>query len=103
MLVSPSSYLSIRNDLLNDLDGQRTGNKTLYPSHTIDFIEHFGGGLFTFRPEVRHDHADGMAGLRQGHTGRPAGGHAGFDYAFLTISPHMTPAERGPPRRGLVR
>lgn len=71
MLVSPSSYLSIRNDLLNDLDGQRTGNKTLYPSHTIDFIEHFGGGLFTFRPEVRHDHAhaDGVLGYDKGTRG----------------------------------
>ncbi|WP_460582353.1 outer membrane beta-barrel protein [Hymenobacter arcticus] len=57
VLLSPTSYLSVRNDLLDDIDGQRTGNKTVYSSHTIGYIRHFGGGLFTLRPEARYDHA----------------------------------------------
>ncbi|MBC8083352.1 MAG: outer membrane beta-barrel protein, partial [Hymenobacter sp.] len=68
VLLSPTSYLSVRNDLLNDLDGQRTGNKTLYSSHTVGFIKHLGGGLFTFRPEIRYDnaYADGIRAYDKG-------------------------------------
>ena len=68
VLLSPTSYLSVRNDMLDDIDGQRTGNKTVYSSHTIGYIKHFGGGLFTFRPEVRYDHAyaDGIRAYDKG-------------------------------------
>ncbi|WP_310390873.1 outer membrane beta-barrel protein [Hymenobacter sp.] len=68
VLLSPTSYLSVRNDLLNHLDGQRTGNKTLYSSHTVGYVKHFGGGLFTFRPEIRYDnaYADGIRAYDKG-------------------------------------
>lgn len=57
MLLPPTSYLSVRNDFLDDIDRQRTGNKTVHSSYTIGYIRYFGGGLFTFRPDARYDHA----------------------------------------------
>ena len=52
------NYLSIRNDLLNDPQGQRTGFATLYSSHTIGFVQYLTK-LIYIRPEVRYETAYG--------------------------------------------
>jgi hypothetical protein len=56
ILLSPKSYLSIRNDFLNDPQGNRTGYATAYSSHTVGFIYHFTP-FITARPEVRYETA----------------------------------------------
>lgn len=61
ILASPKSYFTVRNDYLNDLQGQRIGFKTAYSSHTIGFTHYFTPWLFV-RPEVRYEraYADGV-------------------------------------------
>jgi Putative beta-barrel porin-2, OmpL-like. bbp2 len=49
------SYLTIRNDYLNDFKGWRTGYATTYLSHTIGFIHNFTEWI-TIRPEIRYDY-----------------------------------------------
>jgi hypothetical protein len=61
VLFDKKDYLSIRNDLLNDPQANRTGFKTLYTSHTIGFVHYFTDGV-RVRPEVRYEraYADGV-------------------------------------------
>ena len=56
ILLSPKSYLSIRNDFLNDPQGNRTGFATAYSSHTVGFAHHINNTI-TVRPEVRYETA----------------------------------------------
>jgi hypothetical protein len=56
ILLSPKSYISIRNGFLNDINGQRTGFATLYTDHTAGFIYYFSPLLY-IRPEVRYERA----------------------------------------------
>jgi len=56
VLLSAKNYISIRNDFLNDPQGNRTGFVTAYSSHTIGFIYHFNS-IVTVRPEVRYETA----------------------------------------------
>lgn len=56
ILLSPKSYLSIRNDFLNDPQGNRTGFATAYTSHTIGWVHHFND-FITIRPEMRYETA----------------------------------------------
>ena len=63
ILTSPNSYISIRNDYLNDKNGWRTGFKTTYTSHTIGYIHHFTNWL-SIRPEIRYDRTWGDANIR---------------------------------------
>lgn len=58
VLLSAKSYLSIRNDFLNDPQGNRTGFATAYTSHTIGFAHHFNSTI-TMRPEIRYETAYG--------------------------------------------
>src|ERR1700722_4514483 len=55
-LSKTKDYLSIRNDLLNDPQANRTGFKTLYTSHTIGYV-HFFNDYIRIRPEVRYETA----------------------------------------------
>ncbi len=52
------SYISIRNDYLNDRDAWRTGYKTTYISHTLGYIHYITPWLFV-RPEIRYDYTVG--------------------------------------------
>jgi Putative beta-barrel porin-2, OmpL-like. bbp2 len=54
--LSDKNYLSIRNDLLNDPQGQRTGFATAYTSHTVGYIQYLTKLIF-IRPEVRYERA----------------------------------------------
>lgn len=53
---SKSNYMSIRNDLLNDMKGQRTGFPTLYSEHSVMW-GHWIGSTVLFRPELRFEHS----------------------------------------------
>ena len=53
---SKSDYLSLRNELLNDMKGQRTGFKTLYSEHALMW-GHWIGSTVVVRPEVRFERA----------------------------------------------
>jgi hypothetical protein len=50
------SSLSIRNEFVNDLKGQRTGSKTRYTEHLVG-LNFWVGSTVTFRPELRYEHA----------------------------------------------
>lgn len=63
--MSPHDYISIRNDVLDDLKGQRTGYKTLYSEHSIAW-GHWISDLITIRPELRFDRAYDMPAFNFG-------------------------------------
>ena len=56
IFLSAKNYLSIRNDFLNDPQGNRTGYATAFSSHTIGLAHHFND-LITVRPEIRYETA----------------------------------------------
>lgn len=56
VLTGKKDYLSIRNDLLNDPQANRTGFKTLYTSHTVGYVRYFTD-LIRIRPEIRYERA----------------------------------------------
>jgi hypothetical protein len=51
-----SNFVSLRNEYVNDLKGQRTGFKTKYSEHMLSW-NHWIGSTVLFRPEIRYDHA----------------------------------------------
>ena len=56
ILLSPRDYVTIRNDWLNDVQGQRTGYVTPYTELTIGWA-HWITDFILARPEVRYDRA----------------------------------------------
>ena len=54
--LSKKDCLSIRNDFLDDIQGQRTGFPTTYTSHAIGWSHAFTDSL-SVRPELRYDHS----------------------------------------------
>ena len=64
--LTPKDYLSFRNDMLNDLRGQRTGFPTLYTETTLSW-NHWIGDVITFRPELRFDHSWTVPAYDGGH------------------------------------
>jgi hypothetical protein len=54
MLLSLKSFLCLRNDFFEDVQGQQTGFKTSYFSHTIG-VNYFFTNWLQIRPEVRYD------------------------------------------------
>lgn len=50
------NYLSIRNEFVDDIKGQRTSYATRYSEHLISY-GHWIGSTVLFRPEVRFEHA----------------------------------------------
>jgi len=54
--TSPKGYLGLRNEVFNDLRGQRTLFKTIYTSHTFGYV-HWFGDVITIRPELRFEHS----------------------------------------------
>jgi hypothetical protein len=53
-LISPTNYITVRNDFLDDIKGQRTGFATLYTESTVGWAHYFSNNLIT-RPEVRYE------------------------------------------------
>jgi hypothetical protein len=54
--VSKHDYVSIRNEYFDDMRGQRTGFRTRYSEHMLNW-GHWVGGTVLFRPEIRFDRA----------------------------------------------
>jgi Putative beta-barrel porin-2, OmpL-like. bbp2 len=50
------NYLSIRNEFVDDIKGQRTGYTTTYSEHLISF-GHWIGSTVLLRPEIRLEHS----------------------------------------------
>ncbi len=50
------NYLSIRNEFVDDIKGQRTGYATKYSEHLISY-GHWIGSTVLFRPELRLEHS----------------------------------------------
>ena len=61
-----TSYLSIRNEFVNDIRGQRTGFATKYTEHLIGY-GHWIGSTVLFRPELRLEHSYNTAAYDNGH------------------------------------
>lgn len=57
---SPHRYLSIRNEFLDDIKGQRTGFTTKYSEHLVSYGMWIGSTVL-FRPEVRLEHSYDLA------------------------------------------
>ncbi|WP_158941709.1 outer membrane beta-barrel protein [Granulicella sp. S190] len=53
---SKKDYLSIRNEFVDDIKGQRTGYTTKYSEHLISY-GHWIGSTLLFRPEIRLEHS----------------------------------------------
>jgi hypothetical protein len=54
--INAKNFISVRNEYLDDIRGQRTGYKTSYTEHMISW-NHWIGSTIVFRPELRYDHA----------------------------------------------
>ncbi len=54
MLLSTKTFISLRNDMFEDVQGQQTGFATTYFSHTIG-VNYFFTNWLQVRPEVRYD------------------------------------------------
>jgi hypothetical protein len=65
--LAPNLFFTVRNELFDDCDGQRTGYATLYDEHSLGFCW-WPNSLITFRPELRYDHSCGTHGGQGGPT-----------------------------------
>ena len=54
------NYLSIRNEFVDDIKGQRTGYATKYSEHLVGY-GHWIGSTVLFRPELRLEHSYNLA------------------------------------------
>lgn len=54
------NYLSVRNEYVDDIKGQRTGYATQYSEHLVGF-GHWIGSTVLFRPELRLEHSYNLA------------------------------------------
>lgn len=55
--------LNIRNEIVNDIKGQRTGTPGIYEEHMVGF-DFWAGSTVTFRPELSYVHAYTPYGLK---------------------------------------
>lgn len=54
--INPKNYLSIRNEYVDDIKGQRTGYATKYSEHLLSY-GHWIGSTILVRPELRLEHS----------------------------------------------
>jgi hypothetical protein len=59
--VGPATFFTLRNELFNDMDGERTAYATLYSEHSLG-LTWWPCKLITVRPEIRYDHSYGTHG-----------------------------------------
>jgi len=64
--VNPKNYISIRNEFVDDLVGQRTGTKTRYSEHLLGW-GHWIGTTILLRPEIRYEHSYDLPAYDLGH------------------------------------
>jgi hypothetical protein len=58
-----TASLNIRNEIVNDIKGQRTGTPGYFEEHMVGF-DFWAGSTVTFRPELSYVHAFSPFGLR---------------------------------------
>lgn len=58
-----TASLNIRNELVDDIKGQRTGTPAIYDEHMAGF-DFWAGSTVTFRPELSYVHSTSPYGLR---------------------------------------
>ena len=63
--LSARNCLSIRNDFLDDIKGQRTGYQTRYAEETLMW-GHWVGNTVILRPELRFDRSFDVAAYNHG-------------------------------------
>lgn len=54
--LGPATFFTVRNEVFDDIAGQRTGYATFYTEHSIG-LTWWPSKLITFRPELRYEHA----------------------------------------------
>jgi len=54
--IAPSAFLTVRNEVFDDIVGQRTGYNTVYSEHSLG-MTYWPNRLMTFRPEIRFEHS----------------------------------------------
>ena len=54
--INPKNFISVRNEYVNDIKGQRTGFAAKYTEHTVSW-NHWIGSTLVFRPELRYEHS----------------------------------------------
>jgi hypothetical protein len=54
--LGPSTFFTVRNEVFDDIVGQRTGVNTIYTEHSIG-LTYWPNKLITFRPELRYEHS----------------------------------------------
>jgi hypothetical protein len=54
--IDSRNYISIRNEFVDDIKGQRTGFTTMYSEHLVGY-GHWIGSTVLFRPEIRLEHS----------------------------------------------
>ena len=59
--LAPSLFFTVRNELFNDMDGNRTGYATLYSEHSVG-LTWWPSKIITVRPELRYDRTYGTHG-----------------------------------------
>jgi hypothetical protein len=59
--LGPGTFFTVRNEVFDDMDGNRTGYATLYSEHSLG-LTWWPCKLVTVRPEIRFDHSYGTHG-----------------------------------------
>lgn len=88
-----SASLNIRNELVNDIAGQRTGTPARYEEHMVGF-DFWAGSTVTFRPEVSYTHAFGDC------YANPAGGKVCLRALDIAPGSAVSNVENGLPQTG---
>jgi hypothetical protein len=55
-MLSPRDYITVRNDILDDIKGERTGFINVYSEHTLGWAHYLAPNVL-MRPEVRYERA----------------------------------------------
>ncbi len=63
--IAPSAFISVRNEVMNDRVGSRTGFATLYSEHSVG-VTWWPNKITTVRPEVRFDHSYDVPAFNNG-------------------------------------
>jgi hypothetical protein len=77
--LSKNDFLTVRNELYNDPQGERTGFRTLYSSHTIGWSHNFNA-VMQLRPEIGFYHSYNDRAFDLGATRNMV--MVGFDFTF---------------------
>jgi Putative beta-barrel porin-2, OmpL-like. bbp2 len=64
--INPKNYISIRNEFLDDMVGQRTGTKSRYSEHLLGW-GHWIGTTILIRPELRYERSYDAPAYDLGH------------------------------------